>query len=156
MAPFHAAPAGYHSGVPATSVRIVLSDHDGRVLMLLRAADDDVMPGAWELPGGGIDPGDTPVPAAARELRGEVGLGRTEADLDVWGTFERGGGRRTLFFSAGCAADDCAPALSHEHDDWRWAEGPAEVGPLTPSARWAVARHTWPARSTDDARLAPE
>jgi 8-oxo-dGTP diphosphatase len=55
--------------VAPTSVRIVLSDRDCRVLMLQRAADDDILPGAWELPGGGIDPGETPVQAAARELR---------------------------------------------------------------------------------------
>jgi 8-oxo-dGTP diphosphatase len=112
--------------------------------MLQRAADDDILPGAWELPGGGIDPGETPVQAAARELREEVGVALGEDDLADWGTFERGGGRRTAFFAADCAAGDCTPALSHEHDDWRWAEGPGEVQPLTPSARWAVERHRWP------------
>ena len=70
-----------------TSVRIVLSDRDGRVLMLQRAADDDILPGAWELPGGGIDPGETPAQAAARELREEVGVTLEEVDLSEWGTF---------------------------------------------------------------------
>lgn len=132
--------------MPPTSVRIVLSDRDGRVLMLQRAADDDILPGAWELPGGGIDPGETAREAAARELQEEVGVALREDDLSDWGIFERGGGRRTAFFAAGCAADDCAPTLSHEHDDWRWAHGPEEVEPLTPSARWAVGRHRWPER----------
>jgi 8-oxo-dGTP pyrophosphatase MutT (NUDIX family) len=130
--------------VAPTSVRIVLSDRDGRVLMLLRAADDDILPGAWELPGGGLDPGESALEAAARELREEVGVALDEADLSEWGTFRRAGGRCTAFFAADCAAADCAPSLSHEHDDWRWAEGPWEVEPLTPSARWAVARHRWP------------
>jgi 8-oxo-dGTP diphosphatase len=132
--------------VSPTSVRIVLSDHDGRVLMLQRAADDDILPGAWELPGGGIDPGESARQAAARELHEEVGLDLGADALAEWGVFDRPGGRRTAFFAAGCAAGDCAPTLSHEHDDWRWAEGPEEVEPLTPSARWAVARHRWPER----------
>ena len=127
---------------PAT-VRIVLTDHDGRVLMLQRAGDDDVLPGAWELPGGGIDPGETAREAAARELHEEAGVAVGADALAEWGVFERAG-RRTAFFAAGCAAGDCRPALSHEHDDWRWARGPAEVQPLTPSAQWAVARHRWP------------
>jgi 8-oxo-dGTP pyrophosphatase MutT (NUDIX family) len=137
---------GYARAVSPTSVRIVLSDRDGRVLMLQRAADDDILPGAWELPGGGIDPGETPVQAAARELREEVGVTLDEVALSDWGTFRRAGGRCTAFFAADCAAGDCSPALSHEHDDWRWAEGPWEVEPLTPSARWAVGRHRWPDR----------
>ena len=126
------------------TVRIVLTDHDGRLLMLQRAADDDVLPGAWELPGGGIDPGETARQAAARELHEEVGVAVGADALEDWGVFARDGGRQTAFFAAACAAGECAPALSHEHDDWRWAEGPEEVQPLTPSAQWAVARHRWP------------
>ena len=129
-----------------TSVRILLSDRDGRVLMLQRAADDDILPGAWELPGGGIDPGESPVQAAARELREEVGVTLEEVELADWGTFRRAGGRCTAFFAGDCAAGDCAPELSHEHDDWRWVEGPWELEPLTPSARWAAGRHRWPDR----------
>jgi 8-oxo-dGTP pyrophosphatase MutT (NUDIX family) len=129
-----------------TSVRILLSDRDGRVLMLRRAPDDDILPGSWELPGGGIDPGETPLQAAARELREEVGVALAEEALADWGTFERPGGRHTAFFATGCEPGDCTPALSHEHDDWRWADGPGEVEPLTPSARWALERHRWPER----------
>ncbi|MEA2324773.1 MAG: 8-oxo-dGTP diphosphatase [Solirubrobacteraceae bacterium] len=133
--------------MPATSVRIVLGDRDGRVLLLRRAADDDIHPGLWELPGGGIDPGETPAQAAARELREEAGLDLTEDDLAEWASWARGAGgraRRTAFFAAACAAADCRPELSHEHDDWRWARSPEEVQPLTPSARWAVAHEAWP------------
>jgi 8-oxo-dGTP diphosphatase len=124
-----------------TSVRIVLGGGDGRLLMLRRAADDDLLPGWWELPGGGIDAGETPRQAAARELREEVGLDIAEEDLAEWGTFERTAGARTYrtaVFAAECDPEDCAPTLSHEHDDWRWAAGPPEVGRLTPSAGWAT------------------
>lgn len=48
----------------------------GRLLLVhVRARD------CWELPGGGIDPGETPREAAARELREEAGQVIAPADL---------------------------------------------------------------------------
>ena len=47
-------------------------DPDGRVL-LLRYDDPAPMGVHWSTPGGGIEPGETPRDAAARELREETG-----------------------------------------------------------------------------------
>jgi len=55
----------------AKSVRVLLTDGDGRVLLLRRADDDDTYAGRWELPGGGIDSGETEAQAAAREAEKE-------------------------------------------------------------------------------------
>ncbi|MGN9845358.1 NUDIX hydrolase [Nonomuraea sp. H19] len=55
------------------AARVVCLDRDGRVLLLHwydRVARMDV----WEPPGGGIDPGETPLEAARRELTEETGL----------------------------------------------------------------------------------
>ncbi|MER6768230.1 NUDIX domain-containing protein [Streptomyces bacillaris] len=55
---------------------------DGRLLLArLSDASPVFMPGLWHLPGGGIDPGEQPVEALARELREETGLQLTEAHL---------------------------------------------------------------------------
>jgi len=51
----------------------VVRDEAGRVLLAERTARQ-VSAGFWELPGGKIDPGETPHQAAARELDEEVGL----------------------------------------------------------------------------------
>jgi len=56
------------------AVRVVLTDEGGRVL-LFHAVTDDVGPaGWWELPGGGIDEGESFLDAAVREIREETGL----------------------------------------------------------------------------------
>lgn len=56
------------------AVRVVLADAGGRVL-LFHAVTPDVGPaGWWELPGGGIDDGESLLEAAVREVREETGL----------------------------------------------------------------------------------
>lgn len=55
------------------AVRVVCFDAEGRVLMLhWRDPHDGHL--LWEPPGGGIDPGETPLQAARRELTEETGL----------------------------------------------------------------------------------
>lgn len=46
----------------------------GRVLLARRAADRAWYPGAWDLPGGHVHPGEAPAAALARELREELGI----------------------------------------------------------------------------------
>jgi 8-oxo-dGTP pyrophosphatase MutT (NUDIX family) len=56
------------------AVRVVLTDDGGRVL-LFHAITQDVGPaGWWELPGGGIDDGESYLDAAVREVNEETGL----------------------------------------------------------------------------------
>jgi 8-oxo-dGTP diphosphatase len=73
-------------GRPVVDVAVgVLRAPDGRVLLAERKAGKDAA-GFWELPGGQVDPGESPVQAAARELLEEVGV--HALDLAPWRVYE--------------------------------------------------------------------
>lgn len=57
---------------------------DNKILVVRRAMHDDTLAGEWELPGGGVDAGETIEEGAIRELHEETGL---EVDK-ILGTFE--------------------------------------------------------------------
>ena len=67
------------------AARVICFDRDGR-LLLIRASDpaDRAKPAWWELPGGGLDPGESPEHAVLRELREEVGLAEATIGPCVW------------------------------------------------------------------------
>ncbi|WP_436759172.1 NUDIX hydrolase [Streptosporangium sp. V21-05] len=64
------------------AARVICVDGSGRVL-LMHWRDPSGGRSLWEPPGGGIDPGETPLAAARRELTEETGL-PGEAVLDRW------------------------------------------------------------------------
>jgi 8-oxo-dGTP pyrophosphatase MutT (NUDIX family) len=77
-------PAPKPSTSPRPGARVVLLDSDHRVL-LLHAADPTV-PGRrwWELPGGGLQPGETTIAACRRELSEETGIVLDEIGPCIW------------------------------------------------------------------------
>ncbi|WP_369142080.1 NUDIX domain-containing protein [Streptomyces sp. R44] len=63
------------------SVYAIAVEDDRLLLIRLSEASPVFAPGLWHLPGGGIDPGEQPVAALARELLEETGLELTDARL---------------------------------------------------------------------------
>jgi 8-oxo-dGTP pyrophosphatase MutT (NUDIX family) len=57
------------------TARVLLIDPVGRILLMKgRLPSDPAAPGAWFTVGGGIEPGETPSAAAAREIAEETGF----------------------------------------------------------------------------------
>ncbi|GIJ67012.1 NUDIX domain-containing protein [Virgisporangium ochraceum] len=73
---------GRPSGRVAVATGILVAD--GRVLLGLRSRDRANYPGRWDLPGGHVEPGESPRDAARRELREEIGV-----DADLAGPWHR-------------------------------------------------------------------
>lgn len=86
----------------------------------------------WGVPGGGIKPGETPIDAALREFREEVGPQTMYTNLNpiicgppYW-----------LFKSL--VPDEFRPRLSLEHNSFVWARLDAHPEPLHPGLRSVV------------------
>ena len=56
------------------SVRVLITDEDGKVLILKRSTDSKTNPGKWELPGGKVDQGESFDHALVREVYEETKL----------------------------------------------------------------------------------
>jgi 8-oxo-dGTP diphosphatase len=87
----------------------------GRVLSARRAAPADVR-GGWELPGGKVDPGETPADAVAREVREELGCEVVHV-RPLSGTAPIKPGYELTAHLVGLAAGE---PVAHEHDALRW------------------------------------
>jgi 8-oxo-dGTP diphosphatase len=125
-----------HSTKPfALSVKAVIRDDAGCVLLLQRAANSKSDPGMWEFPGGKPDAGETFDAALIREVREETGL---EATIDRplgTGEMELPQVRVViLFLAASVRGHDVR--LSSEHEAAAWVPVAKLVEwPLCPSIR---------------------
>ena len=120
-------------------VGVVLARADGQVF----AGERIDTPGAWQMPQGGIDSGETPRRAALRELTEETGVRESlvtlEAETPGWITYDLpahllgevwGGkyrGQRQKWFLARFAGEDADIDIATGHPEFlRWAWMPAE------------------------------
>jgi 8-oxo-dGTP pyrophosphatase MutT (NUDIX family) len=104
-------PAAYPVSVKGVVVR------DGRVLLLRNERDE------WELPGGRLEPGETPEQCVAREITEETGWTvMTGPILHSWlyhiAVANKDVFKDVFIVTYGCRpTSDVAPVLSHEHKE---------------------------------------
>ena len=129
-------------------VGVMLLDGKGRVFVGERIGT----PGAWQMPQGGIDKGETPVEAACRELKEEVGTTNalilretkgwitydvpTEITQRLWGGRWRGQAQKwfALAFTGSDAEFDIA-THEPEFDEWKWVKGSELTSLIVPFKR---------------------
>ena len=70
----HAASLASGYDLERSCVRVVLRDRGGRILLFRAQLESRAAEHWWELPGGGIEPGESYAGAAVREIREETGL----------------------------------------------------------------------------------
>ena len=100
---------------------------DGRLLAARRSAPPDLA-GRWELPGGKVEPGETPERVLVRELREELGAD-TRALERVPGEWPLKPGYVLMVWAARLLPGSAEPAPLEDHDELRW---------LTPEEIWDV------------------
>jgi putative (di)nucleoside polyphosphate hydrolase len=116
-------------------IGIVLFDGRGRVFVGRRSDPKN----AWQLPQGGIDPGESPLAAAWRELKEEIGTDKAEpiGQIEEWLTYDlpprlakrawggRFRGQKQKWFAFRFLGEDKdidLGAHKREFADWKWAE----------------------------------
>jgi putative (di)nucleoside polyphosphate hydrolase len=118
------------------AVGIMLLNRDGRVFVARRIDMPNIA--AWQMPQGGIDPGESPRQAAFRELKEEIGIDRAEileesrgwlkyelpAEIAraMWGGRYRGQCQK--WFAMRFIGSDADIDLATEHpefDAWQWS-----------------------------------
>ncbi len=148
----NAAPDDAHAELPyRPCVGVVLINRDGHVFAGQRR--DSSAP-AWQMPQGGIDPGEAPQEAALRELEEETGVARENVEIvtrtgdwlyydlpaelvpKVWnGAFR---GQKQHWFLMRLQGDESLIDIDTQHPEfsaWRWFDPDALVEAIVPFKR---------------------
>ena len=131
-------------------VGVVLAHPDGRVFVGERIDT----PGAWQMPQGGIDPGETPEAAALRELWEETGVSsdlvEVEAETTDWVRYDlpdhllgkiwkgRYRGQEQKWFLLRFKGGDGHVRIDTDHPEfarWRWLPADEVVAQIVPFKR---------------------
>lgn len=107
-------------GINRFSVGAVISE--GGKILLFRREKNDFLGGIYEIPGGGVEEGESLVDCLKREIREETGLSVKNVIRYV-GAFDypsENGGKTRQFNFAVIVRSPLVIHLSTEHDDYKW------------------------------------
>jgi 8-oxo-dGTP pyrophosphatase MutT (NUDIX family) len=110
------------------TVGAIIVDTEGRVLVQRRSAERKLFPGLWDIPGGHVEPDETPLEALAREVYEETGwrVTRIVAELGEWRwRGDDGVERRETDYVVEVKGDLSAPNLDPGYVEYAWV-GPTD------------------------------
>lgn len=130
-------PACDAEGAKGQAAGVLFVAPDGDILLLRRSGKEANFAGHWALPGGGVDPGETPDVAADREVGEEMGV-------KVHGPKKPLDQRRTpndmVFHTyAQPVAEKFAPKLNSEHSGYVWTPIDDLPEPMHPAVKATLA-----------------
>ncbi|MGH8029467.1 MAG: Nudix family hydrolase [Arenimonas sp.] len=129
---------------PVHVVAAVLRDRRGRILLARRTAGRDLA-GAWEFPGGKVEPGESPEAALARDLEEELGIriGACSPLIRVPQAYPH----KRIVLDVRCVATYAGTPHGREKQALAWTP-PAKLAtyPMPPADRPVVAALTQPDR----------
>src|SRR4051795_5157734 len=116
---------------PRVAAGVLFHDDQGRILMVKPTYKD-----GWDIPGGYVEPDESPAHAAERELAEELNLRLTPGRLLVvdWAPHPAEGDKLLFVFDGGMLTSAEAAALSPDGDEIAEARywHPDELEPLAP------------------------
>lgn len=98
--------------------KVFVLNKDGLILTMRRSADDNHRPLTWDLPGGGVDFGESPNDAVVREAKEEAGLTIESPTIFFVGAKNEEKYVVELLYYA--EYDGSEIELSEEHDQIAW------------------------------------
>jgi 8-oxo-dGTP pyrophosphatase MutT (NUDIX family) len=110
--------------VPLRVAGAFVVDHGGRIFFQMRSAERKLFPNTWDIVGGHLEPGETPVEAMRREVLEETGW-RVSAVLSEFAEYgytgDDGVDRRETDFIVRVDGDLERPRLEEgKHTTFRW------------------------------------
>ncbi len=108
------------------NAKVAVINDRREILLIRRKRDDDRRPGEWDWAGGQMNPGETPLHTAKREVREETGLEICEYDLKELGTWIKfkSDGRTVISHLYALAVSGHPELTLTEHDAEIWVPRP--------------------------------
>lgn len=120
--------------IPTVIAKCIVTNPEGKVLILRREPNDSNRPGEADFPGGGVDAGESPTETVVRELQEEAGVDVEAKELTlIYGVTDEENNKIAITYLLKNYLGEIS--LSPEHDAYWW-KSPDEASQALDGIRW--------------------